>query len=284
MTYKEYPYQPLILIGAGRSGTKILRDVLGSHDEIDVVPFDVNYIWTLGQPKTSHDALSSDNLTEGSRRKILSQFGKLSKGAPLLLEKTVSNTLRLPYVIKIFPDAKFIHLIRDGRDVTESVSRQWGESRELSYFFKKLKTFPVRYAFSYLMDYGLNWLRHRLGMKSKENYIWGVKYPGYDTDLATKSVLEVCATQWRVCVETSLRQFEQISQDRQLEVRYEDIMTNPTKTLARVAHFIGVDPDGFSSSRFSPRHIGKHKTALSKVELSQIMQILTPTLTKLNYI
>ena len=149
-----YDYQPLILVGAGRSGTKILRDVLSTHPDIDSVPFDVNYIWTIGNSKATDDLLTPDRLNTTNRSRIIQLFTKQSKGAPFLLEKTVSNTLRLPFVLKVFPEAKFIHLIRDGRDVTESVSRQWGETREISYFFKKLKTFPLRYAFRYLMGYG----------------------------------------------------------------------------------------------------------------------------------
>ena len=277
-----YDFQPLILVGAGRSGTKILRDVLATHPDIDCVPFDVNYIWTIGNTKADHDQLSPNSLAEADRQRIIQLLAKQSQGAPFLLEKTVSNTLRLPFVLKVFPEARFIHLIRDGRDVTESVSRQWGETREISYFFKKLKTFPLRYAFSYLMGYGYNWIKHSLGKSTPEDYIWGVRYPGYLQDLKEKTTLEVCATQWVACVETCLEQLTDVDPNRQVEVRYEALMLDPQKQLQRIADFIGVDGQ-FESSRFNSKNIGKHKAAFSKEQMESLHPILFPTLTKLNY-
>jgi len=283
MAFKaSYDFQPLILLGAGRSGTKILRDVLSTHPDIDSVPFDVNYIWTIGNAKAIDDQLAPNSLSNTDRSRIIQQLAKQSKGAPFLIEKTVSNTLRLPFVLKVFPEAKFIHLIRDGRDVTESVSRQWGETREISYFFKKLKTFPLRYAFSYLMSYGYNWLKHSLGSQGQDDYIWGVRYPGYRKDLKEKSTLQVCATQWVTCVETSLEQLAEVDPTRQVEVRYEALMLEPQKQLQRIADFIGIDGQ-FESSRFNAKNIGKYKAALSEQQMDSIQPILFPTLTKLNY-
>ncbi len=283
MAFKaSYDFQPLILVGAGRSGTKILRDVLSTHPDIDSVPFDVNYIWTIGNSEAQHDQLSPQNLTDTNRLRIVQQLARQSKGAPFLLEKTVSNTLRLPFVLKVFPQAKFIHLIRDGRDVTESVYRQWGETRELSYFLKKLRTFPMRYALGYLIRYGYNWIKHSLGQESKEDYIWGVRYPGYQQDLKEKTTLEVCATQWVTCVETCSEQLADIASDNQIEVRYEELMQNPKKSLQEIASFIGVQGE-FESSRFNTSNIGKHKAALSENQMATIQPILFPTLTKLNY-
>jgi LPS sulfotransferase NodH len=38
-----------------------------------------------------------------------------------LVVKTTPNSLRIPFLRKMFPDAKFIHIVRDGRDVTCSL-------------------------------------------------------------------------------------------------------------------------------------------------------------------
>ena len=48
---------PIILIGAARSGTKFLRDVLASAVGVKSVPYDVNYIWRHGSPNYGHDVL-----------------------------------------------------------------------------------------------------------------------------------------------------------------------------------------------------------------------------------
>ncbi len=280
---KLYSYQPIILIGAGRSGTKIIRDVLGSHSDIDIVPFDVNYIWRIGLKQAQNDSIKPDQLTPTNRKRIIQQFNKLSKGSKFLLEKTVSNSLRIPYVLKIFPNARFIHLVRDGRDVTESVLRQWGEVREMSYVLKKLKTFPIRYAFSYLLEYGINWLSFRLGKKGKEHYIWGVKYPGYKKDLDSMSNLEVCAKQWKICVETSEKQLKQVPREHVLKVKYEDLVTHPDKFLPLIGDFIGLENTIFDAKRLNPKNIHKYKSAFSPTQLEQVTNIIGQTLTQHNY-
>lgn len=283
MKNRDYTYQPIILIGAGRSGTKIIRDVLGTHADIDTVPFDVNYIWRIGLLGTEDDKLSPEMLTSKNRSRIIEQISRQSNGRRYLLEKTVSNCLRIPYVLKVFPNAKFIHLIRDGRDVVESVQRQWGEVRELSYFFKKLKTFPIKYAASYLLEYGLNWASFGLGKKGSDDYIWGVKYPGYKDDLEQKSILEVCAYQWRICVENSLAQLASLPQDSVLEVRYEELMLDPQAQLSQIGHFIGVNKSEFVHNRLNSQNIGKYEKALTQAQMGLINPIIGPLLKELNY-
>src|SRR4051812_20775701 len=41
-------FQPVIVIGAARSGTKLLRDSLATHADVARVPYDVNYVWRFG--------------------------------------------------------------------------------------------------------------------------------------------------------------------------------------------------------------------------------------------
>ena len=279
-----YSYQPIILLGAGRSGTKIVRDVLGTHSAIDQVPFDVNYIWRIGQKQDQDDLLLPNMLTEPNKRLIIKQFNKFTSDAPILLEKTVSNSLRIPYVLEVFPNAKFVHLVRDGRDVSESVLRQWGEVREISYLFKKLKTFPLVPAFSYLIDYGINWIKFALTNKGQDKYIWGVKYPGYREDLKTLSVLEVCAKQWKYCTDQCSSDLAKLPSEKQIEIKYEELMQQPEKVIQKLAKFLTVDVNGFDYSNLNTKNIGKYKAAFSKDQLDQILPILRPGLIKFNYI
>ena len=280
---KTYDYQPVILIGAGRSGTKIIRDVIATHPDIDAVPFDVNYIWRIGQ-KIEHDFLDPASLTDKNKAIIRKQLEKQLNSAAILLEKTVSNSLRIPYVQAVYPDAKFIHLIRDGRDVVESVLRQWGESRELSYFFKKLKTFPILHACSYLYEYVINWFNLKLGFKARQDYIWGVRYPGYQKDVQEKSVLEVCAIQWLKCIESSTTMLAHIDQQQCLVIRYEELVNDPSKQLDKVACFLNIDANRFDSSTLNNKNIGKYKKAFSETQLETLMSIINPGLIKLGYV
>ena len=54
--------RPIILLGAARSGTKILRSILGSHPRLSVVPYDINYVWTMGNFGLGHDEQEPSDL------------------------------------------------------------------------------------------------------------------------------------------------------------------------------------------------------------------------------
>lgn len=66
---------------------------------------------------------NKDNTNRGQRLTaddVLSEMEKKARsylGEKNLVVKTNANSLRIPFLKKLFPDSKFIHIIRDGRDV-----------------------------------------------------------------------------------------------------------------------------------------------------------------------
>jgi len=110
-----------LIIGCARSGTSILGELLSSHPDVRYI-FEAHNIWEIAGPGENN----SHRLTQGHatpcviksvRKWFLSQQGS----ARLLVEKNPRNILRVPYIKKIFPEAKIIHIVRDGRDVTCSL-------------------------------------------------------------------------------------------------------------------------------------------------------------------
>ncbi|MEM9820470.1 MAG: sulfotransferase, partial [Bacteroidota bacterium] len=156
------PYQPIILIGPARSGTKIMRDTIATHPSIAKVGFDINFIWKRFNEGMSHDALEAEQATDKVQRYIRKYFAKQAEGKPFVIEKTVSNTLRIPFVLRAFPDAKFIFLYRDGRDAVESVVRQWGVAPDNSYLVKKFLSVPFFDVLPYVIKYAIDLLRIKL--------------------------------------------------------------------------------------------------------------------------
>jgi hypothetical protein len=282
---KKPTYKPLILIGAARSGTKILRDTLAKHTEIDVVPYDINYIWRIGNSECEDDVLDPDKTDLESLVKIKKKISKFSNGNLFLIEKTVSNAIRIPFVLKVFPDAKFIHLVRDGRDVVGSVIRQWGERREISYFLKKIIHFPIIESYVYLKQYIRNWFKIMFSGKTDNTYIWGVRYKGFMSDLAGKEKIEVCALQWKHCVEKSLQDLDALDDERIIKVKYEEFVMNPQKETDRIFEFIGLN--GLNKSDLigiSNENISTYKNHLNQNEIDRTMAIIEPLLRKLNYL
>ncbi|MFZ2507561.1 MAG: sulfotransferase, partial [Steroidobacteraceae bacterium] len=181
----------LILICAARSGSKYLRDLLGVSAECAVVPYDINYVWRHGNDSAADDALppeaAGERQTSYIRQVIPRMAGVRNKrDTRLVVEKTVSNSLRVPFVAQIFPDARYVHLVRDGRAVAESARRIWHEPQSNDYLLDKLRYFPLRnyrYAFWYLRN------RLRMATGSSGPTVWGPRYPGIEQDLGSMDLL-----------------------------------------------------------------------------------------------
>ncbi len=124
--------QIVFLIGCGRSGTTILGRLLALHPKIRYLnePLD---IWFAVEPRTDcldffggkglcHLDEGDVNRVSASRARGL--FGVLQALSPgkLLVEKLPSNAWRLRWLKALFPQARFIHIVRDGRDVVRSIA------------------------------------------------------------------------------------------------------------------------------------------------------------------
>jgi hypothetical protein len=149
---------PLFIIGLGRSGTTLLRLMLNQHPRI-AIPYESHFITKYCIQIDSYGDLEADNnlrklvsdiLSEpflkmwdhqfdvdriiaaveirslrGVLEYIYQEYAK-SKGKVRWGDKS-SYLDDLPHVNELFPDAKFIHIIRDGRDVARSVLKMpWG--------------------------------------------------------------------------------------------------------------------------------------------------------------
>ena len=182
---KDNKIEPIIILGAGRSGTKFLRSLLEVSKDVTTIPYDVGYIWRYGNEFLKHDELKPEMANKKVVKYIRANLPKLIRqskpGAHYLIEKSVPNTLRPAFLYKVYPEAKFVHLIRDGRAVTESSIRLWSEPVERSYLLDKLRYFPWT-NYKYALWYLWNMIKWRL-FKGRGGYIWGPRYKGIEKDI-----------------------------------------------------------------------------------------------------
>lgn len=126
---------PIIIGGCARSGTTLIRVMLDTHPKIYCGPESNLFLpiriktrrrlkelsWKFDIPLKEVDILltNSSCLSEFIEKffnKMINVHGKRRWA-----EKSPRNVLRLDYIFKHFPMAKFIHMIRDGRDVACSL-------------------------------------------------------------------------------------------------------------------------------------------------------------------
>lgn len=282
--------RPIVIVGAARSGTKIVRDVLAEAANVGHVPYDVGFVWRYGNESVPHDVLDPATATPRIGSFIRSYLNRYVRAdqtqeLPFVIEKTVGNALRVPFVNRVLPDATFLHLVRDGVDVAESTKRQWLAPPDHRYLAQKVRHFPLRLAPTYGRKYAISQIRHYV-MKDARVGSWGPRYPGIDDDVLSTDLLTVSARQWRWCVEAARNALGE-GDMRTIELRYEDLVANPSSTLERILSELGIIPDeaavGRAAARIEPGHAGQGARSLSEPELRLLEAEIGSTLTEFGY-
>lgn len=277
---------PIFLIGAARSGTKFLRSCLGASSQIDIIPYDIGYVWRYGNEDKRHDQFEKADLTHQIKQYIQKTLPSLTVentvNAKYYVEKSVPNSLRVEFLQEVFPDAVFIHLIRDGRAVIESSIRQWKSPADKSYLLKKLRYFPWR-NYRYAGWFIKNIIRSKI---NNHIPIWGPRYKGIEEDVARLSVEQVCAKQWVECVSVAIEQLAQVKGDRVYTVKFESLMSDNNE-LKSLCDSIGIgDSDSVIDYHNKNVEIGNNSKSINNLNqdaLDAIEMYAKPLLRKLGY-
>lgn len=276
----------VVIIGAARSGTKLLRDCLSAATGAGAVPYDIGYVWRVGQEASPHDRLDPNGPTERQLRFIRRYVDRCSAGEPpAVVEKSVGNTLRVPLVARALPDAVFVHLVRDGVDVVESTLRQWTAPTDMRYVLAKARTVPLRLA----PRAGAAYARSLVGRSLRPDRrvgSWGPRYPGIDDDLGTANLLTVCARQWGRCVTTARDDLAALAVGA-VEVRYEQLVDYPAGVLSDLARLAGLTTKpsqvGIAVEGVVRVRQGRGRRALSAEQLQTVEDEVGPLLQSLDY-
>lgn len=122
---------PIVIGGCGRSGTTLLRTMLDSHPRICCGPESSVFRRRALDPDALADRFGLDRgevrgiyQAAASRPAFIEAYAALclrSTGKARWAEKTPRNISRIGAIFRFFPDARFVHVLRDGRDVACSL-------------------------------------------------------------------------------------------------------------------------------------------------------------------
>jgi hypothetical protein len=162
---------PLFIVGASRSGTTMLRLILNRHPDF-AIPAESHFLIPLLESLPLEGKLSSDQLQTALRtiygcsrfqrgwrlsREDVARLGEqlaaptLAELVHALFQHEIAGTGKrrwgdktpeyAPYMLplaRLFPAARFIHIVRDGRDVSNSLRtrgwRGWTEYQRARYW------------------------------------------------------------------------------------------------------------------------------------------------------
>lgn len=206
-TIEEIADSPVLLVGAPRSGTSWLQNMLLSHPaccggqeshllaSMAHLQRDFERKAGFTRPHGVAAYLTRTEFINALRDMWRTTFRgtiEQSPGAGVLIEKTPDHALHLDLAREILPHCKVIHLVRDSRSVMASLIRA---SRS---------------------EWGRDWA------------------PGS---------VDSAAARWIECVESAEAEGRMLGPDRFMRVHYEELHRNPLATIGRILDFIRIQAD-----------------------------------------
>ncbi len=275
-------HKPIILIGSARSGTSFLGGILGLHSKIAYWE-EPKYIWKYRKPLANNDIRSAGEATKSIRKYIRNEFTKYveKQQKERFLEKTPSNCFRLPFVYKVLPEALFINIVRDGRDVALSAERLWTGKPSKNALARRATSLEIPwidlpfYSFEFAKNVLLRSLYSDTGM------IWGPRFEGIKKIRDTHSVLETCAIQWQESVKATREGFKAIPDHQVYQLRYEHLVDNLEEELVSILDFCQLPTEKLMIDEAKKKVMkGNHSKwkAIDKERLATIENIIRPEL------
>lgn len=282
-------FWPVVIIGAPRSGTNMLRDLLTSLPGVATWPCDeINYIWRHGNVRYPSDEFTADMGRPEVCRYIRRQFNRIVRDyqAQTVVEKTCANSLRVGFVDRVVPEAKYVFIRRDGLDAVRSAMKRWKAELDIPYLARKARFVPASDAPYYAWRFLWNHV-HRLISGKGRLAFWGPKLDGMEVFLRKYSLEEVCAIQWQRCVDKAAETLSEMPGDRWTEVGYENFVTKPESGLKEIVGFLGMhvsdDTIACAVKGVSPRSIGKGRAELGDKTAARLMPFIEHTMLRYGY-
>ena len=207
-------------------------------------------------------------------------FGWLCErfGADVWAERSGASFLFASRLLREFPEARVVHIYRDGRETAISMSRHY-LFRLIAAILKKMRSFgidPIR-----LMRRKRLWESSNSWMESLLPVL--VRYENLPFDRLT---LVDFAVFWNAMVELGDRMLGELPPERLLNLRFEDLQTQPQGQLRRLIQFIAPaleDEEWIRRASAIPRPTRSNFAELDKAQQVNITEACRPGLETLGY-
>lgn len=283
--------RPVFIIGAPRSGTSFLGELISQHRSVTYAD-EPRFTWRYGNDAKS-DLLRPGDARPEVREYIRRSFAHLvrQQDKTRLAEKMPSNSLRMGFIDRIFPDCRFVHIIRNGLDSVLSIRRYWqaagGTESESALrpglIRQRMGELSLRRVPYYATELLQRILPGRIG-RAMGRPAWGPRIPGLSRLVKELDLLEVCSLQWRMCVEAACHYGRRLPPDRYYECRLEELSPQIVRAILAFGE-LDDDPGviAYFDKHFDARAPGGRKPKAAAEDLDVIRQWIEPTQRWLGY-
>ena len=234
----ERPRRPIFIVAAPRSGSTLLFETLAVSHELHTLGGEAHWLiedlaeLRPGAPGIESNRLTAAHVTAERAARIYASLAANIRDAGQslvpyspelrLLEKTPKNSLRIPFLDRLFPDASFIYLWRDPRENIASIIRAWKSGKWKTY--NGLEGFPGP---------------------------WSLLLPPGWRELRGRPLEEIAASQWSSTNRIVLEDLATLAAGRWTMLSYGDLIADPRAEVARLCAFLGIGLDASLTARLS---------------------------------
>ena len=229
--------RPLFIVSAPRAGSTLLFESLSrfpqlwstakeSHETIEGIPelhpaarnYSSNCL--TAADATPEIALTlkerfTEQLQNRQEQLFLDINAEQRPQSVKFLEKTPKNSLRIPFIKAMFPEARFIYLYRDPRQNISSIIEGWRSRRFVAY--RQVPGWPFQ-EWSFLLA------------------------PGW-SELKDYSIAKIATHQWKMANSYIMNDLKKISAQDWCFVRYDDLVADPRKIISQISEFAQLEWD-----------------------------------------
>lgn len=229
---------PIFLLGNVRSGTTMIHDLFDRHEQVRSW-LEPRTVWVFADPGRRHDQFDESDATEGVKRYIRKRFLRYQQrhGNLRIMEKTPSNMMRIPYVHAIFPEARFVYIIREPLANLSSSEYRWRMVINLPHLWNRFLEVPKSQLHHYAARFVTDNFRKKI-LRQPYVSVYGVRYPGIYEDIRQMTVAEVIAKQWVICSRQAEEDIPKLPPGTVIRIRYEDFVRDPVDSFRNLCeHF-----------------------------------------------
>jgi Sulfotransferase family len=170
-TFVREEITPFFIIGTGRSGTSLLVKIMDSNPNLSGFPGEANELWhptlepfesaSIDTPPIEIDPGQFSKISLNSWpplhreriRDIFFGFHIISGRSKIFFSKSAMISFMIPEILKIYPNAKFIHIYRYGPSVVESYfKKNYGKYSRYVYTEEDYRRYCAKYWNACIME------------------------------------------------------------------------------------------------------------------------------------
>lgn len=260
--------KPIFIVSSGRSGSQMMEKLIKNFDNVEIHH---EYLCNIMQPlatKYVMGLIDKKKVKEVINNTYSASVG-LSKKA-LWIDSSNKISWLIEPLSEVFPDAKFIHLIRDGRRVTSS-------------YFNKLNNECYSPECVKVLFDAVNGIDQFPPPEKK--YWWPIfKFEGQESNFVKLSQYEQICVHWNEINNFIENQLKDLCEDQSIQIRLEDLITN-RKIYENLIKFIGLSSDGdYFETLKTPHNVNVPKSfSLNQTQKESFWNISKDTMNKYKY-